>query len=303
MGAVASCTGRNIKIHSEDPKSPASLANTRDHSSQPQDDTVVLNNSTAVPDSSSGPASLRSGHSPRRSESSPGGNNSFSPRSHSHSPVSPIFYRSSPSSGSEPSPMLYLGRATLDGASPNRARGSQRDVQQEEEEDESPSARAAAELFAHTALSLGMDNEDLLLNLMYFDEGFGGGNATFGTLLNTLQQETLALHSANNTPYKLNPANDTAIAGLLEETYTPDISGTETECMVCRDELEKDCCLLRIPTCKHYFHKDCLERWIQLVRYFTAIGSSLLTVYFFFSYSKHGVQYVAHHWRMSGKVR
>ena len=130
----------------------------------------------------------------------------------------------------------------------------------------SPRSEASAgvtELFAHTAMSLDMNNDDLLFNLLYFGDG---NNANFGTVLNNAQQETIALHSENNTPYKLKPASDSTIAGMMIETFNlGEADMNELECAVCKDEIENECEILRIPACKHYFHKDCLLRWIKLV--------------------------------------
>ena len=130
---------------------------------------------------------------------------------------------------------------------------------------------AAAEMFAHTALSLGMDNDDLLFNLMYFDDGHAG---TFGSVMNNVQTETLALHSENNTPYKLKPATKHAISGLHRKILGVDIppagqgaAGTQgdCECAVCKDDIEEGSDVLQIPTCQHFFHEECLLRWINLV--------------------------------------
>ena len=128
---------------------------------------------------------------------------------------------------------------------------------------------AAAEMFAHTALSLGMDNDDLLFNLMYFNSG---DNATFGTVMNSVQSETLALHSENNTPYKLKPASITAISGLTRLNFGTDIAcseaeklGLDCECAVCKDDIEHSAPVLQIPSCQHFFHEECLLRWINLV--------------------------------------
>ncbi len=162
---------------------------------------------------------------------------------------------------------------------------------QEEEEGE-PLDKDEADMFLQTAMSLGMDNEDLLFNMMFFEDG--NGPATFGALLNTMQEETLALHSENNTPYKLRPANEKAKSSLIEEVFVhanhhdPD---SENECQVCKDVLEDGQTLLRIPTCKHFFHKECLIRWIELV------GGVLILLVILFSdlfiyFSKLGVLYV-----------
>lgn len=122
----------------------------------------------------------------------------------------------------------------------------------------------AGEFFAHTALALGMDNQDLLFNLMYFDDG---NSSTFGAMMNSVQQETLALHSSNNTPYKLKPASESAIAGLGSETFVGG-DDDEKECAVCKDEMEKGCQIVRIPACSHFFHEECLIRWIKLVSFY-----------------------------------
>eukprot|EP01039_Chlorochromonas_danica_P010149 gene10149-11232_t len=144
-----------------------------------------------------------------------------------------------------------------------------------------PDQQGVADLFAQTAMSLGMDNDDLLFNMMYFDDGSGG---TFGHMMNTVQQETLALHSESNTPYKLNPASEEAVTGLIKETYVPSLSSKmegsqksskrckegeedccdQKECAVCRDYFEKGCAILRVPACKHFFHEDCLLKWSSL---------------------------------------
>jgi hypothetical protein len=128
--------------------------------------------------------------------------------------------------------------------------------------EESEGHNIAAEVFAQTAMSLGLDGDDLLFNMMFFDDGNAG---TFGQLLNTMQQETLALHSEHNTPYRLHPADEEALAGLHEETFEMHTTGEECECLVCRDEIENGAKILRIPACKHYFHDYCLLKWAKLV--------------------------------------
>lgn len=133
---------------------------------------------------------------------------------------------------------------------------------------QSEGAADAAEMFAHTALSLGMDNDELLFNLMYFEEG---QNASFGAVMNSVQTETLALHSENNTPYKLKPASTSAIDGLHRTTFRKEMTitekGNETdcECAVCKDDIEEGNCVLQLPSCQHVFHEECLLRWINLV--------------------------------------
>eukprot|EP00286_Rhodomonas_abbreviata_P005420 CAMPEP_0181336674 /NCGR_PEP_ID=MMETSP1101-20121128/27557_1 /TAXON_ID=46948 /ORGANISM="Rhodomonas abbreviata, Strain Caron Lab Isolate" /LENGTH=300 /DNA_ID=CAMNT_0023447009 /DNA_START=61 /DNA_END=959 /DNA_ORIENTATION=- len=126
-----------------------------------------------------------------------------------------------------------------------------------------------AEMFTHTALSLGMDNEDLLFNLMYFNEANDG--ATLGSVLDGVQQETLALHSENNTPYKLAPASKNGIDGLCRRTYEandPELKSNNNEecceCGICKDDIENGDAIVQIPACQHFFHEECLLRWINL---------------------------------------
>lgn len=148
-------------------------------------------------------------------------------------------------------------------------------VDEEQTEEERREQQASAEFFAHTALALGMESEDdLLFNLLYFEEVRRAGDQgpSFGSIMDSVQQETLALHSSGNTPYKLQPASAGAIAGLAVEIYQPVALAEEQkqqeagcECAVCRDELEGGCEAIRLPACAHVFHADCLVRWIKLV--------------------------------------
>jgi hypothetical protein len=141
-----------------------------------------------------------------------------------------------------------------------------------------------SEMFAHTALSLGMDNEDLLFNLMYFEEeGAEGQGAPLSSVMNSVQQETIALHSENNTPYKLRPASELAISGLCRQRFGEGPVGEggeggegvegegqmhireeDCECAVCKCEMEKGEDVLVIPACSHFFHEECLIRWLRL---------------------------------------
>lgn len=50
-------------------------------------------------------------------------------------------------------------------------------------------------LFAQSAMSMDMDNEDLIFNLMYF----GGDTSNFASMMNSAAEETVAAHSAGNT--------------------------------------------------------------------------------------------------------
>jgi hypothetical protein len=154
----------------------------------------------------------------------------------------------------------------------------------------------AADVFAQTAMSLGLDNDDLIFNMMYFDDGTV---SNFGTMMNTMQQETLALHSENNTPYKLNPANEKAISHLIQEKYKRSDAESDNECAVCKDDIEDDADITRIPQCKHFFHSECLSRWIQLVSLVNHLILSFFEIilYIFYQYfSNLGAQYVDPPW-------
>jgi hypothetical protein len=107
-----------------------------------------------------------------------------------------------------------------------------------------------------------MDNDDLLFNLLYFQSQDAG--ETLGSLLNNVQSETVALHSENNTPYKLKPASEKSIAKLAIEEFTENDVDLETECAICKDDMDYGDDITRLPACRHYFHHNCLIRWINL---------------------------------------
>lgn len=80
------------------------------------------------------------------------------------------------------------------------------DHQEEGEEDEESEHSAEEEFneqeeenmrmhFAQSAMSLGMDNDDLIFNLLYF----GDNSSSFQTMFNSAIEETVAAHSAGNT--------------------------------------------------------------------------------------------------------
>jgi hypothetical protein len=81
-------------------------------------------------------------------------------------------------------------------------------------------------------------------------------------MLNNAFEETVALHSENNTPYKLRPASKDTINSIKSSKYTNDEN--EKECIVCRDEMEVGCEIIKLPHCHHCFHRPCIVRWLEL---------------------------------------
>lgn len=119
------------------------------------------------------------------------------------------------------------------------------------------------EMFEHTAMSLGMDWDDFLFNVLYFGDG---AVPDMSAAINNAREETVALHSENNTPYKLRPASTAAIEELKSETLLHLEQIDDPDCTVCKENIEVGAEVIFLPTCVHCFHKDCLIRWIKLVR-------------------------------------
>ena len=117
------------------------------------------------------------------------------------------------------------------------------------------------EMLAYSAMSLDMDNEDLLFNLMYF--GGGDNDAIF---VDTAITETLAAHSASNTPYKLKPAEESVVSSLPSQILDKEVLQlVDYECSICKDEMEMGCEVTPLAeSCGHCFHTECLIRWIKL---------------------------------------
>jgi hypothetical protein len=67
--------------------------------------------------------------------------------------------------------------------------------EEESEEQYDQEDEAMREHFAMSAMALGMDNEDLLFNMLYF----GNNTSNFQSMFNTAIEETVAAHSAENT--------------------------------------------------------------------------------------------------------
>lgn len=120
------------------------------------------------------------------------------------------------------------------------------------------------DMVAYTTMSLGMNQEDLLFNMMYF----GGINAArldqVGPGLNSVVEETIAAHSASNTPYKLHPATAEDMSTLNTQVVS-DVSAMKCiDCAVCKETFELDAAVITLATCGHVFHEECLVHWLSL---------------------------------------
>ncbi len=136
--------------------------------------------------------------------------------------------------------------------------------------------------------SLEIDDQEMMLNLLYFGEGGAITDSHhLGKALDGAMTETFALHSENNTPYKLNPASPEEMASLktkiMDESLSesmkdndagslkteeklgdgPETMGCGVECVVCREEYELGEKLTKLPHCGHIFHADCLQKWFK----------------------------------------
>lgn len=133
---------------------------------------------------------------------------------------------------------------------------------EDEEEDDNEEALQLRMLFAQSAMSMDMDNEDLIFNLLYF----GGDTSNFATMMNNAAEETVAAHSAGNTPYKLTPATATALKKLNIMTVTESLA-TELnlqDCLICQEEFQIGDAIAAVPNCNHCFHNDCVLKWFTL---------------------------------------
>lgn len=120
-----------------------------------------------------------------------------------------------------------------------------------------------AELYTHLTTSLDMENEDLLFNLLYFSQKDNQPVGNIGAMFNSAIEETVALHSENNTPYKLKPLPDDVINDLKYEIYNDNDGNNNNDCLVCRDVVENGAEIIKIPSCLHSFHKECVSKWFK----------------------------------------
>jgi len=128
--------------------------------------------------------------------------------------------------------------------------------------DSSPD-REEANMRAHmaqSAMSLEMDNDDLIFNMLYF----GQSGASIQSMFNTALEETLAAHSTENTPYKLQPATEEALGRLRVMIMNDDVEVDEKECAICQEDMEVGNEIVFMPACDHGFHNECMQRWLKL---------------------------------------
>jgi hypothetical protein len=122
------------------------------------------------------------------------------------------------------------------------------------------------EFMSQAAMSFGMDDQDLLFNLMYFNESPADLNIeNIGSLIETANMETLAAHSPGNTPYKLRPASEKIKSSITGVSLDPTVLNVlDFECSICKDNMEINCPVIYLKKCKHCFHEECFFRWICL---------------------------------------
>jgi hypothetical protein len=118
------------------------------------------------------------------------------------------------------------------------------------------------EMFDQTAMSLGMNREEFLFNLMYFGNG---EMPNLNTAISNAREETVALYSEHNTPYKLRPASFSAIESLKSIILTSLDDLDDADCAICKEDMTIGTEVTFPPNCAHCFHKECLIRWIKLV--------------------------------------
>ena len=137
------------------------------------------------------------------------------------------------------------------------------------------------EMFCQTAMSLEMNNAELMFNLMYFGGG-GTQHSNVANIINSALEETVALHSEQNTPYKLKPAPDIILSKLAvhSQVHAEDDcyngNGAELNCSVCRDVIDFGESFTRLPQCHHLFHTECILRWFKMQSWCPICRTSLL---------------------------
>lgn len=114
----------------------------------------------------------------------------------------------------------------------------------------------------YSAMSLGMDNDELLFNMFYFGDEDGVG---LRQSMNTAVEETYAAHSTGNTPYKLRPVEDDIVQKYLTKDINMESISDAEECLICQEKLKDPTqSVVVISACKHIFHEECVLRWFTL---------------------------------------
>jgi len=121
---------------------------------------------------------------------------------------------------------------------------------------------ANSELYTNLSTSLDMESDDLLFNLLYFSQKDNQSIGNIGTMFNSAVEETVALHSENNSSIKLKPLSDEAFNGLICDVFNSN-DDQNGDCLVCRDVVENGAEIIKIPSCLHSFHKDCVSKWFK----------------------------------------
>jgi len=125
---------------------------------------------------------------------------------------------------------------------------------------------ANADGFSHTALAFDMDDNDLLFNILYFNESNNGTEIeNLGQICETVLTETVAAHSEGNTPYKLHPASEKLKNSFKSKKLESlEYKLDNCECQICKDDMSDNSDIIFLSNCKHCFHHECFIRWIEL---------------------------------------
>lgn len=121
--------------------------------------------------------------------------------------------------------------------------------------------------------SLDMDGEELLFNMLYFSNNEEVNGLSAPQMISNAMNETVALHSENNTPYKLHPVPESELKGIISVSFSKeDLKKIQEEsddvasvqCCCCMDDLVIGQKVVKLPACHHSFHTDCLFKWFRM---------------------------------------
>jgi hypothetical protein len=105
---------------------------------------------------------------------------------------------------------------------PSNEEEEDEDMEREGDDEDDEEAQQLRMLFTQSAMSMDMDNEDLIFNLLYF----GGDTSNFASMMNNAAEETVAAHSAGNTYVTLccvvfypQITNNVECCAYLQESY------------------------------------------------------------------------------------